>query len=114
MYAAPSACFHVVARLVNHWKGRQAVPHTGVVLLLVPADPLRPRRADEHFAAEAAAARDAGITVALIDHDALADPDGAGRAVARVPGPGAVAVYRGWMRAPPSTACWRTPWPREA
>jgi hypothetical protein len=38
------------------------------VLLLVPADPLRPRRADEHFAAEAAAARDADITVALIDH----------------------------------------------
>jgi hypothetical protein len=35
------------------------VPQTGVVLLLVPVDPLRPRRADEHFAAEAAAARDA-------------------------------------------------------
>jgi hypothetical protein len=67
------------------------------VLLLVPADPLRPRRADEHFAAEAAAARDAGITVALIDHDALADPGGAGLAVARVPDAGAAAVYRGWM-----------------
>jgi hypothetical protein len=67
------------------------------VLLLVPADPLRPRRADEHFAAEAAAASDAGVTVALIDDDALAGPGGAERAVARVPEGGAVAVYRGWM-----------------
>jgi hypothetical protein len=70
-----------------------------VVLLLVPADPLRPRRADEHFAAEAAAARDAGHDVALIDHDALAEPGGAGRAVARVPVGGGTAVYRGWMLA---------------
>jgi hypothetical protein len=68
-----------------------------VVLLLVPADPLRPRRVDEHFAPEAAAARDAGHHVALIDHDALAEPDGAERAVARVPDGGGVAVYRGWM-----------------
>jgi ATP-grasp domain, R2K clade family 3 len=72
------------------------------MLLLVPADPLRPRRVDEHFAAEAAAARDAGVTVALIDHDALAGPGDAERAVARVPrgdgdGDGVVAVYRGWM-----------------
>jgi hypothetical protein len=77
--------------------GTASGSHTGVVLLLVPADPLRPRRADEHFAAEAAAARDAGITVAFIDHDALAGPGGAGRAVARVPDAGAAAVYRGWM-----------------
>jgi hypothetical protein len=67
------------------------------MLLLVPSDPLRPRRADEHFAAEATAARDAGVTVALIDHDALADPAGAVRAVARVPDSGGAAVYRGWM-----------------
>jgi hypothetical protein len=69
------------------------------MLLLVPADPLRPRRAEGHFAAEAAAARDAGVTVALIDHDALADPGpgGAGRAVALVPDSGGTAVYRGWM-----------------
>jgi hypothetical protein len=77
--------------------GTASGSHTGVVLLLVPADPLRPRRADEHFAAEAAAARDAGITVAFIDHDALAGPGGAGRAVARFPDAGAAAVYRGWM-----------------
>jgi hypothetical protein len=37
----------------------QAIAHTGVVLILVPADPLRPRRPDEHFAPEVAAARDA-------------------------------------------------------
>ena len=80
-----------------------AIAHTGVVLLLVPADPLRPRRADEHFAAEAAAARDAGH-VGRIDHDALAGPDGAGRAVARVPGGGGAAVYRGWMLNNRSTA----------
>jgi hypothetical protein len=70
-----------------------------VVLLLVPADPLRPRRSDGHFAAEAAAARDAGHDVALIDHDALAEPDKAVRAVARVPEGTGAAVYRGWMLA---------------
>ena len=73
--------------------------HTGLVLILVPADPLRPRRADEHFAAEAAAARAVGHDVALLDHDALTGPDGAARAVARVPEGGGVAVYRGWMLA---------------
>ena len=35
--------------------------------------------AEENFAAEAAAARGAGIPVALIDHDALAEPGGAQR-----------------------------------
>lgn len=84
-------------------------------MLLVPADVLHPRRPDEHFADEAAAARDAGLEVALVDHDLLA----AGRArqaVARVPSghpvdpeagsatadpaahtDGCPAVYRGWM-----------------
>jgi hypothetical protein len=57
--------------------------------LIVPADPLRPRRADEHFAAEAAAARAAGVGVVLIDHDRLSRGD----ASATVDG----AVYRGWM-----------------
>ena len=79
------------------WKIRLAVAHTGGVLLLVPSDPLRPGRADEHFAAEAAAARAAGCDVALVDHDALTAPEGAGRAAARVPEGGGVAVYRGWM-----------------
>ena len=66
------------------------------MMLLVPADVLRPRRPDEHFAEEAEAAREAGIEVAVIDHDAVVRgrPDGA--AIARVP-EGADAVYRGWM-----------------
>jgi hypothetical protein len=68
-------------------------------MLLVPADPLRPRRPDGHFAAEAAAAAEAGVAVALVDHDALGEPDGAGRAVARVPAGGGAAIYRGWMLA---------------
>ncbi|MEV4704471.1 ATP-grasp domain-containing protein [Actinoplanes sp. NPDC049316] len=65
-------------------------------LLLVPSDPLRPRRPDEHFAAEAAAAREAGIAVTVIDHDAAARAGGADLAVSnvRVQGP---AIYRGWM-----------------
>jgi hypothetical protein len=66
------------------------------VLLLVPSDPLRPRRPDDHFAAEAAAAREAGLPVALIDHDALTQPGNAAEAVVRVLGD-TQALYRGWM-----------------
>jgi hypothetical protein len=62
------------------------------VLLLVPSDPLRPRRPDEHFAAEAAAAE----SFAVVDHDALAAGRDPAAAVARVPASGD-AVYRGWM-----------------
>lgn len=66
------------------------------MILLVPADPLRQRRVDEHFAAEAAAARAAGVEVALVDHDALTRPDGVEQATSRVPATGE-ALYRGWM-----------------
>ncbi|KAA8882152.1 hypothetical protein F3087_39235 [Nocardia colli] len=66
------------------------------MLLLVPADVLRPRRADEHFAAEADAARAAGMEVALVDHDALTTPDGAEAAV-RAVRTSDTAWYRGWM-----------------
>jgi hypothetical protein len=66
------------------------------MMLLVPADVLRPRSADEHFADEAAAARSAGMDVALVDHDALDRPGEADQAVSRVPA-GGEAVYRGWM-----------------
>jgi hypothetical protein len=66
------------------------------VLLLVPADVLRSRRVDEHFAVEARAARAVGFDVALVDHDALARGGDADQAVAAVPG-GGEAVYRGWM-----------------
>jgi ATP-grasp domain, R2K clade family 3 len=65
--------------------------------MLFPADPLRPRRPDDHFAAEAQAARDLGLDVALVDHDALARGGAADRAVARVPEGATDAVYRGWM-----------------
>ncbi|SBT40320.1 ATP-grasp domain-containing protein [Micromonospora auratinigra] len=68
------------------------------VLLLVPSDPLRPRRPDPHFAPEAEAARSAGAAVALVDHDLLAAGGDPARAVAGVRGPGR-AVYRGWMLA---------------
>lgn len=61
----------------------------------MPSDVLHPRRVDEHFAAEADAARSGGIEVALVDHDALADGS-AEPAVARVGGTGP-ALYRGWM-----------------
>ena len=71
--------------------------HTERVILLVPADALRPRRPDEHFAAEATAARALGLTAAVIDHDELTQPGGAGRAVAKVPTDSGPAVYRGWM-----------------
>ncbi|RGC65486.1 hypothetical protein C5N14_28190 [Micromonospora sp. MW-13] len=66
------------------------------MILLVPADPLRPRHPDEHFAAEAQAARAAGLDVAVVDHDALARGGDVRRAVALVSGSG-MAVYRGWM-----------------
>jgi hypothetical protein len=65
-------------------------------MLLVPADALDSRRPDAHFAAEASAARNAGLDVALVDHDALTRPGGAELAVVRVPA-GGEAVYRGWM-----------------
>lgn len=65
------------------------------MMLLVPANPLRPRRPDDHFAAEAHAARAAGIDVAVVDHDALIRSDPR-RAVWAVPDR-SVAVYRGWM-----------------
>lgn len=66
------------------------------VILLVPADVVNPRRVDEHFAAEAQAARAAGFEVALVDHDTLARGSDVRRAVAQVPS-GTTAVYRGWM-----------------
>ncbi|MEV4482668.1 ATP-grasp domain-containing protein [Micromonospora coxensis] len=66
------------------------------MLLIVPADPLRPRRPDPHFAPEAVAAREAGHAVGVVDHDALAAGGDAARAVAALP-PAEDAVYRGWM-----------------
>jgi hypothetical protein len=68
-------------------------------MLLLPADVLQPRRPDDHFADEAQAARDAGLGVALVDHDGLSTTSGAMRVVADVPESAisGVAIYRGWM-----------------
>ncbi|AHH19033.1 hypothetical protein NONO_c42490 [Nocardia nova SH22a] len=65
------------------------------MILLVPADVLHPRRPDEHFAADAEAAREAGWEIGLVDHDALTNLDSS-TAVRRVRATGP-AVYRGWM-----------------
>jgi len=67
-----------------------------VTLLLAPCDPLDHRRPDAHFAPEVQAARDLGVPVALLDHDALCGPGGSQDAVRRVPASDD-AVYRGWM-----------------
>ncbi len=66
------------------------------MILLFPRDVLRPRRPDEHFAQEAAAAHAAGFDVAVIDHDAFARGGPYDAAVAGVPA-GDSALYRGWM-----------------
>jgi len=67
------------------------------MLLLVPRSPLAPRRADEHFAPEAAAARELGVPVAFVDHDQCSRDGGdADAAVRAVPGD-PDAVHRGWM-----------------
>jgi hypothetical protein len=75
-----------------------ARPYHGAVTtsLLLCNDPLRPAHCDPYFAPHAAAAREAGAEVALLDHDALllGHTD---EAVRRVPhGLGAL-WYRGWM-----------------
>ena len=67
--------------------------------VLFCSDPLYPRprgRVDPHFATTADAFREAGATVALIDHDALASGD-TEAAVRRVPEGLGPAWYRGWM-----------------
>lgn len=65
-------------------------------VLLFPTDPLRPRRPDEHFADEHAAARTLGHDVALVDLERLTAGE-ATAAVAAVRASGDNAVYRGWM-----------------
>jgi len=56
--------------------------------VLFCADPLSGRRVDDHFAREAAAVRDLGCAVALVDDDLRVRGD--------LP-PGARLIYRGWM-----------------
>ncbi|GAB2603727.1 hypothetical protein GCM10027168_40820 [Streptomyces capparidis] len=64
--------------------------------VLMCADPLAPRRPDPAFAAEAAAVRELGGRVVLLDHEALLAGDADG-AVARVPRGSGPLWYRGWM-----------------
>jgi hypothetical protein len=68
------------------------------MMLLIPCDAFSPSKPDEQFADEAAAARDRGIEVAVVDHDALCRPGREAEAVRRVPA--GEAVYRGWMLPP--------------
>ncbi|MEQ1702090.1 MAG: ATP-grasp domain-containing protein [Ilumatobacteraceae bacterium] len=65
------------------------------MLLLVPSDPVNPRRVDEHFAPEASAAVELGAQVSVVNLEALSAGD-ADTAAQRV-GPSDDAVYRGWM-----------------
>lgn len=67
-----------------------------VPAILLPADPLTPRRADAHFRAEGVLVRELGGATALVDHDALLAGDVA-EAVRRVPTGLGPAWYRGWM-----------------
>ncbi|MEV7772492.1 ATP-grasp domain-containing protein [Kitasatospora sp. NPDC086791] len=64
--------------------------------IILPADPLDPRRPDPHFVWEARLLRESGGEHHLVDHDALL----AGRAeeaVRRVPRGSGPLWYRGWM-----------------
>jgi ATP-grasp domain, R2K clade family 3 len=81
----------------NAWRSVRGSGTIQPMMLLVPADVLRARRVDHHFAAEADAARAAGMDVALVDHDALSRPGDADDAVRRVPAGDEAAIYRGWM-----------------
>jgi hypothetical protein len=62
-----------------------------------PADPLRPARVDDAFAAQAAALRAAGWRVWLVSERGHLEPRGDDVA-------GAVIVYRGWMMTPAAYA----------
>jgi hypothetical protein len=80
------------------WRGGDTVHSMASPLLLVPSDPLAPRAPDQHFVREAEAARQAGMEVAVVDHDAILAGD-ARAAVRRIPASDGeqVAWYRGWM-----------------
>jgi hypothetical protein len=74
---------------------RARIVKTAGVVLIVPLDPLSPKRPDEAFAEEAAAADRLGVPVVLVDHDAWVAGEPL-RLHGRIP-EGAELVYRGWM-----------------
>ena len=72
------------------------------MILLFCLDPSNPRQPDEAYRAEAATAEQLGISISLVDHDALVhenDPAKAVRRVSEQPSP-RLGVYRGWMMTP--------------
>ncbi|GAA2156726.1 ATP-grasp domain-containing protein [Kitasatospora kazusensis] len=72
-------------------------------VILLPADPLAPRRPDPHYVWEAQQVRELGGEYALLDHDALLAGE-AGEAVRRVPAGSGPFWYRGWMIPVPAYA----------
>jgi hypothetical protein len=64
--------------------------------ILLPQDPLNPRRVDPHYSYEAQLVRGLGGETALVDHDALL-AGAATEAVRQVPLGTGPAWYRGWM-----------------
>ncbi|WP_441246017.1 ATP-grasp domain-containing protein [Kitasatospora sp. McL0602] len=67
-----------------------------VPLILLPSDPLAPRRPDPHYVWEAQQVRELGGEYALVDHDALT-AGAVAEAVRRVPHGSGPLWYRGWM-----------------
>jgi len=72
-------------------------------VILLPSDPLAPRRPDPHYVWEAQQVRELGGEYALLDHDALLAGD-ASAAVRRVPTGQGPLWYRGWMVPVPAYA----------
>jgi len=67
--------------------------------VLFPSQPFSPREIDPDFELEQRAARDAGLSTALIDHTRIVNGE-APSAVAGVTEGAGAAVYRGWMLTP--------------
>ncbi|MGK4580910.1 ATP-grasp domain-containing protein [Kitasatospora sp. HPMI-4] len=74
-----------------------------VPVILLPSDPLTPRRPDPHFVWEARLVRELGGEYVLLDHDALLAGD-AVAAVRQVPEAYGPFWYRGWMVPVPAYA----------
>ncbi|HVY26143.1 MAG TPA: ATP-grasp domain-containing protein [Polyangiaceae bacterium] len=68
-------------------------------LILFPSEPFSPRSVDPDFEHELAAARQSGLSTALVDHTRVLQ-GAAAEAVARTPDGPAAAIYRGWMLTP--------------
>ncbi|AUG77326.1 hypothetical protein CFP65_2496 [Kitasatospora sp. MMS16-BH015] len=67
-----------------------------VPVILLPSDPLAPKRPDPHYVWEAQLVRELGGQYVLLDHDALT-AGAVAEAVSRVPRGTGPLWYRGWM-----------------